>query len=280
MNTLQVIESTPGGMVLSSGEDGPSVHLPNHEAIGLSVGDTAEVFVYTDAKQGYLATTSQPKALVNQMAFLRVVEINQTGAFLDWGLPKDLLLPYGEQKERLTEGKPTVVYIHKDKYAERLVASQRLNRHIGQITARYSPGEKVSVIVVKHTDLGYKVVVNHRHWGLLYADQVFKTLRRGQQTEAWVSKVVGDNKVDLMLTPPRKERHANASAHILAELTASGGFLGLHDKSSPQAIREVFGISKKNFKAAVGQLYRQRKITLEANGIRLVTDSTGDTRDR
>ena len=197
------------------------------------------------------------------------MEVNQVGAFLDWGLPKDLLLPYGEQKERLYEGDWCTVFVYKDKYADRIVASQRLNRHIGKTTATYSTGEKVTIDVVTRTDLGFKVVVNHKHWGLLYANEVFRPLRRGMRMDAWVKRVIDGDKIDLRLDPPGKERFSQAALTILAALEEDS-FIPLHDKSAPEDIRQKFGLSKKHFKAAIGHLYKSRKITIESNGIRIV----------
>jgi predicted RNA-binding protein (virulence factor B family) len=276
MNCLRVVREVEMGYFLSTpDDDSETILLPSRYVTeDLGEGDEINVFVYADSEDRLLATTETPKAMVGEMAYLQVVEINQTGAFLDWGLPKDLLLPYGEQKERLYEGDFCSVFVYKDKYAERIVASQRLNRHIGKVKALYEAGEKVRIDVVTQTDLGYKVVVNHRHWGLLSENEIFKPLRRGLQTDAWVKKVVEEDKVDLNLEPPRLERFSNASEQILSDLETEGGFIGLHDKSSPDLIRRRFGMSKKHFKAALGKLYRERKITIEADGIRLVVSKT------
>lgn len=276
MNHLQIIATHRDGLVLAiHPDDAATVFLPRREASPrAAVGDDLYVFVYTDSNERYIATTHTPKAMVGEIAHLEVVAMNQTGAFLDWGLPKDLLLPYGEQAGSLSEGMRCTVFVHKDQYAERAVASQRLNRHIGKSAAEYQPGEEVTIDVVVRTDLGYKVAVNHRHWGLLYHNEVFEPLKRGFQTTAWVKKVVADNKVDLSLYPPKKERIDNATQTILTALEHAGGFLPLHDKSPPGAIRERFGMSKKNFKAAVGTLYKSRRISLAPDGIRLNQDAT------
>ncbi len=271
LNHLQVMKVMPNGLLLAPlVKPRTTAWLAGaHHGKAYSVGDTIDVFIYTDSEEHYLATTQHPRAMIDEIAYLKVLEINQTGAFLDWGIPKDLLLPYGEQKERIQEGRYCTVFIHKDKYHERIVASQRFNRHIGKTPALYRPGEEVQVDVVTRTDLGYKVVVNHSHWGLLYENEVYQHIRKGQRLAAWVKRVVADNKVDLQLSPPAKERVANASEHILHTLQQNGGYLGLHDKSSPEDIREVFGISKKNFKAALGKLYKARQIVIENDGIHL-----------
>ena len=271
MNHLKVVRMIRNGMVLGvnlSDENGP--YLPKNDSDAwYSVGDEVEVFVYTGSEDNYLATTTRPKAMIGEIAFLKVVEINPVGAFLDWGLPKDLLLPYGEQKEDIYQGGFCTVFIHRDIHVDRVVATQRFHRHIGNTPATYKPGDEVPIQVVARTDLGYKVVVNNRHWGLLYKNEIFKPIERGMKTTAWVKKVVADQNVDLHLNPPIRERFSNAAEAIVAAMEAEGGFLPLHDKSPPDAIRARLEMSKKNFKAAVGQLYKQRKITIEPDGIRL-----------
>ena len=273
MNHLRVLRGVRNGMILGFNQDDDSdVYLPNNDSDHrFDVGHEVDVFVYTDSDGRYLSTTTPPKAMVGEIAYLEVVEINPVGAFLDWGLPKDLPLPFGEQKEEIAEGRFSTVFIHKDIHVERVVATQRFHRHISITPATYAPGEEVPIHVVSRTDLGYKVVVDNKHWGLLYENEIFKPLKPGMKTTAWVKKVVDDEKVDLHLNPPIRERLSNAAEAILAKLESEGGFLPLHDKSPPDAIRESLEMSKKNFKAAVGQLYRQRKISFETDGIRLVS---------
>ncbi|MCF6226763.1 MAG: S1-like domain-containing RNA-binding protein [Xanthomonadales bacterium] len=241
----------------------PSRYIPD----GLEVDDQIAVFVYADSEDRLLATTETPKAMAGEAAFLRVVAVNRTGTFLDWGLPKDLMLPYGEQKRELEPGQFCAVFVYKDKYSERVVASTRLNRHIGLTPAYYKPGEQVDIMVVARTDLGHKVIVNNEHWGLLYENEIFKALRNGLKTKAWVKKVVNDDKVDLTLSPPISERFSTVADQVLKAIEANDGFLPLTDKSSPEAIRRRFGISKRDFKAAVGKLYKLRMITIEADGL-------------
>lgn len=241
----------------------PSRYIPD----GLEIDDQIAVFVYADSEDRLLATTETPKAMAGEAAFLRVVAVNRTGTFLDWGLPKDLMLPYGEQKRELEPGQFCTVFVYKDKYSERVVASTRLNRHIGLTPAYYKSGEQVDIMVVARTDLGHKVIVNNEHWGLLYENEIFQPLRNGQRIEAWVKKVVNDDKVDLTLSPPIAERYSTVAEQVLQAVEANDGFLPLNDKSSPEAIRRRFNISKRDFKAAVGKLYKMRMITIEADGL-------------
>jgi uncharacterized protein len=274
INCLRVLGRIESGYVLSSEDkQAGNAILPFRSAPeDLSEGDEIDVFVYSDTGDRLVATTRAPKAMIGEIAYLKVVEINNTGAFLDWGLPKELLLPYGEQKEEIRAGGFCSVFIHKDKYSLRAVASQRLNRHIGKTPANYRSGEEVAIQVVSRTDLGYKAVVNNSHWGLLYENQVFKPIKRGLRTTAWVNRVVADEKVDLRLAPPARERFSQGAEQILSALEAEGGFLGLHDKSPPEQIRARFGMSKKNFKAALGKLYKARRIAITSDGIRLLSD--------
>ena len=277
MNELEVAREVEMGWFLMAPEaEDEEVLLPRRYVTQpLVPGATISVFVYADSEDRLLATTETPMAMVGEIAYLRVVEVNSVGAFLDWGLPKDLLLPYGEQKERLYEGDWCSVFVYKDKYADRVVASQRLNRHIGKTAATYSTGEKVSIDVVTRTDLGFKVVVNHKHWGLLYANEVFRPMRRGLRMDAWVKRVIDGDKIDLRLDPPGKERFSQAALTILAALEEAS-FLPLHDKSAPEDIRAQFGLSKKHFKAAIGHLYKSRKIAIEPNGIRILGNESSE----
>jgi len=278
MNRLRVVREEDDTLILALyRNDETTVSLPKREADPeLSVGDGIEVFVYSGGDDSYVATTRTPKAMMGEIAHLKVVQVNRTGAFLDWGLPKDLLLPYGEQKSEIHAGMHCTVFIHKAKFSDRAVASQRLNRHIGNSRARYQPGERVDIMVITQTELGYKVVVNHHHWGLLYNNEVFEPLKRGLKTTAWVKKVVDDDKVDLSLYPPIRERIDNATESVLQVLKSNGGFLSLHDKSPPEAIRKRLSMSKKNFKAAVGKLYKARLITLSPDGIRMKSSDPTD----
>lgn len=271
MNRLRVERAVDIGFYLAPEDESvESILLPGRYAPeGLCVGDDLDVFLYADSEDRLVATTETPLAMANEVANLQVVATNQVGAFLDWGLPKDLLLPFGEQKGRPREGQYCLVYIYKDKYADRLVATMRLNRHIGKTPGEYTVGQRVEIVIAARTDLGYKAIIHNAHWGLLYENEVFKHLRPGQRLYAWVKKVLGEGKIDLSLTEPGTARFATAADEILAALEDAGGFLPLHDKSSPEAIRRRFGMSKKNFKAALGKLYRERQITMSPEGIQL-----------
>ena len=279
LNCLQVVRVMSDGYLLEAPEQSASNAFlaKRHVNQALDCGDSVEVFVYADSQGRFVATTTTPRAMVGQVAFLRVAAVNDIGAFLDWGLPKELLLPYREQRQTMQVGAYCTVFVHKDPHSERVVASQRLNRHVGKTPASYSPGEEVAIHVCGRTDLGYKAVVNHAHWGLLYENEVFESLPRGEERRAWVKKVVGDDKVDLSLSPPRKQRFSDTAEAILQALEEEGGFVPLHDKSPPEAIRARFGVSKKSFKAAVGQLYKQRRITMQSDGIHRTVEAESES---
>jgi len=271
MNNLRVVDIRDGGFVLgASSTSKKTAWLDRRAAPELKLGDTIEVFVYSDGKKRLVATTTHPEAMVGEVAYLQVVQVQNMGVFLDIGLPKDLFLPKGEQTDRLVSGDYCCVYVYKDKFSDRMVATQRLNRHIGNTDARYDRDQKVKIQAVARTDLGYKVVVNNSHWGLIYHDDVVGQIARGERRPAWVKRVVEDNKLDLHLNPPKRERYSQQAERVLEILERAGGSLGLHDKSPPEEIRTQLGMSKKDFKAAIGQLYKNRVIFIErGRGIKL-----------
>jgi len=212
-----------------------------------------------------------PKVAVGEVAYLEVVTVNETGAFLDWGHPRDLLLPYGEQRFRPTPGKRVLVRIYADQQG-RPVASQKLDRFVQDAAEGLAPGDAVALVIADATDLGYKAVVDHRFWGLLYRDDVTRPLRRGQRLAGFVKRVRDDGRLDLSLLPPGEARLDVVGERVLQALRESGGYLPLADKSPAHEIKARLGVSKSAFKQAIGRLYKQQRITIEAAGIRLVPD--------
>jgi predicted RNA-binding protein (virulence factor B family) len=209
-----------------------------------------------------------PRVEVGEVAYLEVVTVNDTGAFLDWGHPKDLLLPFGEQHFRPGVGKRVLVKVYEDQQG-RPVASQRLDRFLEDEAVGLSAGEEVALVVADPTDLGFKVVVNHRFWGLLYEDDVTRPLRRGQRLSGHVKRLRDDRRLDISLLPPGPSRLDVVGEEILRALRDSGGYLPLSDKSSPAEIKARLRISKSAFKQAIGRLYKQGHISLDESGIRL-----------
>ncbi|WP_108446155.1 CvfB family protein [Halomonas denitrificans] len=209
-----------------------------------------------------------PRAAVGEVVYLEVVTVNETGAFLDWGHPRDLLLPFGEQRFRPSVGRRVLVMIYEDQQG-RPVASQRLDRFLADEAEGLAAGDEVALVIADQTDLGYKVVVDQRFWGLLYRDDVNRPLRRGQRLTGYVKRVRDDGRLDLSLLPPGPARLDVVGERVLKALRESGGYLPLGDKSDAGEIKARLGVSKNAFKQAIGRLYKQRRILLEPGGIRL-----------
>ncbi|MDZ7853902.1 MAG: S1-like domain-containing RNA-binding protein [Halomonas sp.] len=212
-----------------------------------------------------------PRAAVGDVAYLEVVTVNDTGAFLDWGHPRDLLLPYGEQRFRPSVGKRVLVMIYEDQQ-RRPVASQKLERFIADEATGLRAGDEVALVIADQTDLGYKAVVDYRFWGLLYRDDVNRPLRRGQRVSGYVKRLRDDGRLDLSLLPPGEARLDVVGDQVLKALRESGGYLPLGDKSDAAEIKARLGVSKNAFKQAIGRLYKRQLITLEPGGIRLLPE--------
>lgn len=266
-NTLTVVKQADFGVFLDGDEFGnillPTRYVPENTR----VGDELKVFIYFDSEDDIIATTETPLAQVGEFASLRCVGVNSVGAFVDWGLSKDLLVPFSEQRTRMEEGKPYVVRVYTDKASGRIVASRKFNKFISDEKPRLKAGDKVSVIITDITDLGFKCVVNNQHWGLIYRAEAFGKLFIGKKLSAFVKTVRDDGKLDLALQKHGKARVDDLSDKILQTLDKKGGFLPLNDKSSPDAIFALFRTSKATFKKTLGGLYKQRKIRIEADGI-------------
>lgn len=234
------------------------------------LGSSIEVFLYLDSEDQLIATTEKPYIMVGQVALLRCVATTKVGAFLNWGLKKDLLVPFAEQAVPMQTDYSYVVYCFVDR-SNRIVASTKLDKFIGKAPIDVVDGQEVDIVVADVTDLGYKVVVNNQHWGLLYKDQVFKPLRRGYKGKAFVQRVRDDGKLDLRLDKANHQQAQDLTAQILNRLAANEGVLALSDKSEPQAIYAAFGVSKKVYKQALGSLLKEGKITIEPSRILLTT---------
>ena len=200
---------------------------------------------------------------------LQVVQTNKIGAFLDWGLPKDLLVPFNNQQRPMEVGKFYLVRVLTDERTERIVASTKLDKFLDIWPAEYEQGEQVDLIIAGKTDLGFKAIINHQHWGLIFQSDIFKPLRTGQRLKGYIKQVREDGRVDLVLSRAGKGKVIDFKEQLLAYLEDNNGFCDIHDKSSPALIQKTFGVSKKAFKATVGHLLKLEKITLEPNGIRL-----------
>jgi predicted RNA-binding protein (virulence factor B family) len=266
---LSVVELVAGGVLLGAGER--DLFLPSHLLeLDVAVGDRIEVFVYTDGEGAPQATTWRPAAILGEIAYLKCVSVTRAGAYLDWGVPKDLYVPPDQQTTRMVEGRRYVVAVCLDRKGERLMGSAHVAEHFDYDVEDVSPGDEVDLLVYGRTEAGIQVVVNRRHRGLVHNSDVYGKLTVGTQLRGWVDNVRHDNRLDVSLTRRGMEGMKDAQAVILAALKAAGGMLPLHDGSSPQAIEHALGMSKKAFKRGVGGLYKAKKIVIEEGGIRLV----------
>ena len=270
LNTLVVSGQRDGQFYLDAGELGEIALADKHLPVGKQVGDTLSVFVYIDGKNQTVATLQTPKAQVDEVAWLKAVSLSHAGAFLDWGLPKDLLLPFNEAKGKLVEGRQYLVRLFLDEN-NRIAASMQLDDFIQDEAFYYKDGQVVALIVADHTELGFKVVVDHKYWGVLYKNEVFQPLKRGQKLQGFIKKVRPDRRLDVVLSQEKYgQKVDNTAGKILTVLEKHGGYVALTDKSPPDMIYDTFAVSKKVFKQAIGGLYKQRKILIEEQGIRLL----------
>ncbi len=269
MNILKIIREDAWGVYLDAGKEG-EILLPNkHTNENRSLGDSIEVFVYLDSDDQITATTRKPLGQVNRFSFLKVAQVNPVGAFLDWGLPKDVLVPYDEQRVPMVEGNFYVVFIYLDEKTKRIVASSKIDRFLKSLNDAFVQSEKVNLLLHSHTDLGFKCIVNHSHWGVVYDKDIFQRLTIGQEISGYIKRIRDDGKIDLTLHPPGYAGIDGVAEKILNKLKAEGGFLPVTDKSAPRIIYGLFGVSKKAYKNAVGALYKRRLVSLNADGIRL-----------
>ena len=271
-NTLRVMANHESGVLLDGKGSFGSILLPQrYVKEEVCVGDVVRIFLYLDSEDRPIATTECPYAVVGEFAFLEVIDSTRAGSFLDWGLPKDLLLPFGEQPKRLRVGQSTVVYIYVDKISGRIVASAKLKKHVSDtVPVDVRGGNQVSIMLVEKTDIGIRAIVNDNFWGMIKDTETKSLPSIGSRVQGYVSRVRSDGFIDLSLEPPGYSKISSAVEKLYDHLNSTDeGFLSLHDKSSPDEIKSLLGMSKKVFKQAVGNLYKDKKITIEDNGIYL-----------
>ncbi|TRX66576.1 S1 RNA-binding domain-containing protein [Carboxylicivirga sp. M1479] len=271
-NTLRVVKEVDFGVYLDGGEDFGEILLPiRYTPPGLKPEDEIEVFIYLDSEDRVIATTEEPYAQIGELAYLEAVSVNKTGAFLDWGLMKDLMVPFREQAERMVEGQKYVVYVYLDDESRRIVATSKLNSALDNLIPEYHERDEVELMVIDKTDLGYKVAINNTHTGMLYYNELFRPIKIGDKTTGYIKKVREDDKIDVALEKPGYGMKIDGLAgEILEQLKAKGGKLDISDKSPAEVIYKVFGTSKKNFKKAIGTLYKQRLIEIDKESIKLL----------
>jgi len=269
-HTLNILRETSVGLFL--GNDEYEVLLPNKYCPDdYEIDDEMRVFVYLDYAERIIATTLEPKILLNEFALLQVSMVTEVGAFLDWGLEKNLLVPFREQRERMVEGRWYIVRMMNDEKTDRLYATNKVDKHLQNEALTIKEGEKVQILILKKTDLGYSVIIDNLHLGLIYANEIFTEVRVGDKLKGYVKRIREDNKVDISLQPIGYDNFKDVNTKkIVIKLLDNGGFLKLNDKSSPEEIYTHFGISKKAFKKSIGGLYKERKIVFEDDGIKLI----------
>ena len=271
INHLEVVKELDFGIYLDGGDLGEILMPKRYVPEGIMPGDFLEAFIYLDSEDRLLATTEKPLALVEEFALLQVVSVTPVGAFLNWGLPKDLFVPFREQRQPMEEGKKYLVYVYLDANSKRIAASSKIEHYLNNIPVDYDENEEVDLIIVNETDLGYNAIIDNSHLGILYKNEVFQPLQAGDKVLGYIKKIRTDGKIDLRLDKIGYEKISVFADKIISELEKKNGFLPLTDKSSPEEVYKAFKISKKNFKAAIGALYKKRFIALEENGIRLLT---------
>ena len=269
-NTLSVVREAPPGLYLDGGSLGEILLPRRYIPVDTQFGDKVDVFVYRDSEDRLVATTETPLVMVEQCAYLRVVSVKpRVGAFLDWGLDKDLLLPLREQTRAVRPYEWVVVRVALDPKSDRIIATQRLNRWLDLTPATYAAGQPVKLLIEGQTPLGFRAIINHAHLGLLYHSDLGSPLRVGQMVDGFVRAVRPDGKIDLALDPAGYRRIKPLTQQIMEALKEGGGHLPYHDKTPPEEIRAAFNTSKKAFKQALGALYRDQRITIEPDGFRL-----------
>ncbi|MEZ8081931.1 CvfB family protein [Enterovibrio norvegicus] len=271
LNTLTVVKEVDFGIFVDGGSEYGNILLPKrYVPKDTRLGDEIEVFIYFDSEDDIIATTETPLAHVGQFAKLNCINTTPVGAFLNWGLPKDLLVPFSEQRIRMQENHSYLVYLYLDSASGRIVGSTKFNKFLDKTPARYKVGEQVHITVVEQTDLGYKCAINDSHWGLIFKTEAFGKLFVGKSLKAFIKQIREDGKIDLSLQKLGKGKVDDLSDKVIRTLEMKGGFLPVTDKSSPAEIFEIFRTSKATFKKTIGSLYKERRIRIESDGIYLI----------
>lgn len=269
-NKLTVLRKVDYGYYLDGLDYGDILMPAKYAEEPLEPGDDVDVFIYLDSSEKLIATTEKPLAEVGQIGYLKVVKVNDIGAFLDWGVTKQLFVPFAEQKTKLEEDKFYWVYIFIDPVTERIMGSTKIGRFLDQTPPFFKANEITRGIVWQKTDLGYKIIINHSHTGLLFNSEIYKTLQPGDHIDVEIKNIRPDAKIDLSLPKSAIEKSDEVSEIVLEKLKANNGFLPFGDHTDPEIIKQELGLSKKSFKKAIGKLYKERKILIEQKGIYLL----------
>jgi len=269
-NTLRIVRETDPGLFLTD-EAGNEVLLPHkYKPETYDIDDEIEVFLYLDNEERPIATTLQPFVIKDHFGYLQCSDVTKYGAFMDWGLEKQLFVPFKEQARPMKEGSWYIVYVYLDEKTDRLVGSSKTDKYLDNETVTLEKFDEVDVLVTHLTEKGANVIINGKHKGLIYIDDIFEDIRTGDRIKAYIKKVRDDNKIDVVLQVPGYQSIEPNANFIYEELKAAGGFLPLHDKSDPETIKNELGMSKKSFKKAIGTLYKDKQIVIKDDGIELV----------
>ncbi len=269
INKLTIVKQQGASVYLDSGTSGKVLLTDKQLPAECEVGDSLDVFVYVDSDGHLAATTQVPLAQVDDITWLKVVSLNYVGAFLDWGLRKDLLVPFSEQHHEMEVGRSYLVKVFLDD-KNRIVATTKIDRFISEENTDFKVGQKVSLMITDQTELGFKAIIENTHWGLLYQNELFQTLKRGQRLDGYIKKIRDDYKIDLSLHKPIYNEFDSLNETILSKLKDNNGVLALSDKSQPELSYATFGVSKKAFKQAIGTLYKNKLISLDKSELRLL----------
>ena len=268
INHLKIVRKVDFGFYLD-GENLGEILMPKRYIFPeMKIGDTIEVMVYLDGEERLLATTEIPLAQVGDFAYLKVNKIENVGAFLDWGLSKELLVPFSEQKVKMEEGKSYVVYVYIDKITDRIAGSMKLEKFISKEKPEYTVNQEVDLVIWTLTDVGYKAIINNQHIGVIYKNEIFRKISNGQKMKGYIKKIRDDDKIDLTLDKIGYTKIDNFAQIILNAIEKAGGFLPYNDKTDPEIIYNIFGMSKKVFKQSIGNLFKQRFIEITPEGIK------------
>jgi predicted RNA-binding protein (virulence factor B family) len=269
-NLLRVIKKVDFGFYLDGDENGDILLPRKYAHKNTAIGDSIEVFIYLDSEDRIVATTLKPKALVGECVYLKVVEVNRIGAFMDWGLPKDLLVPFNQQQKPMQKGYSYTVYVYVDDLTERIAASSRLEDFLTDDPGQLKPDQAVDLMIYGKSDLGFKAVINGRYLGQLFQNEVFRALHYGEMLKGFIKKVRTDGKIDLKLQQAAHLARNSLAESILQYLKENNGVSTLTDKSPPDSIYNTFGVSKSTYKKALGLLYKNRQINIEKHQITLI----------
>lgn len=279
INTLNVIEKVADGLYLD-GAELDEIFLPAWDSPeDVKEGDSLDVFLYLDVQDTIVATTTKPKAVVGECALLKVLSVGKFGAFLDWGLGKDLLLPHSEQAYPVEEGNSYVVYVFKDNRSDRIAATTKFHFHLEESSGPYQKGDQVDLLIAAKSELGYKAVINGTYLGLIHKTDLNQPLRFGESMKGWIKDVRDDGKVNLSIHTLDDDTRDELEQSILDKLGQNEGCLPFSDKSSPEEIFSAFKVSKKNFKRAISGLYKKRLISIEPTSITLVAKGQSNTKN-